>query len=160
MWSIRNWAFVGAMLGLITSWSHIKPSDSIEHLWIELGSQALGFAGLFALVAYIGSRIWPRRLARHELVLTDNHSSTTGRSPGPRHPTATYNQRGRMGRTIAIWVFGLLASAMVGGMIATRLAPPYAHDWDVWGAFAGIFTFICLRLWLAGPSAKPPAAQG
>jgi hypothetical protein len=59
MWSIRNWAFVGGVIGLITAWSYLKPSDSALHIWIELGSQAFGFAGFFALVAYIGSRIWP-----------------------------------------------------------------------------------------------------
>jgi hypothetical protein len=57
-------------------------------------------------------------------------------------------------RTIAIWVFGLLASALIGGLVASRLEPPYSHDWGVWGVLAGIFSFACLRLWLGGPSPK------
>jgi hypothetical protein len=45
-------------------------------------------------------------------------------------------------RTIAIWVFGLLASGLFGALILK----------DVAGYFAGMFAFACLRLWLARPS--------
>jgi hypothetical protein len=58
-----------------------------------------------------------------------------------------------MGRTIAIWVFGLLASTIVGGMVGSRF-DTYSTDNAFWGMLAGIFGFICLRLWLAGPRAK------
>jgi len=57
-----------------------------------------------------------------------------------------------MARTIAIWVFGLLASAIIGGLVASRLEPAYSNDWGVWGALAGMLTFACLRLWLGAPS--------
>jgi hypothetical protein len=60
--------------------------------------------------------------------------------------------RSVMGRTIAIWVFGLLASAIIGGLVGSRLQPPYSYDWGMWGALAGMFAFACLRLWLAAPS--------
>jgi uncharacterized membrane protein YeaQ/YmgE (transglycosylase-associated protein family) len=58
-----------------------------------------------------------------------------------------------MVRTIAIWVFGLLASAIVGGVIG-MMAVDLTHDPGTgWlGALAGIFGFACLRLWLAAPS--------
>jgi heme/copper-type cytochrome/quinol oxidase subunit 1 len=59
-----------------------------------------------------------------------------------------------MARTVAIWIFGLLASAFIGGMVGARLQPPYSYDWEIPGALAGMFTFACLRLWLAAPS-KP-----
>ena len=61
-----------------------------------------------------------------------------------------------MARTIAIWIFGLLASAIIGGLVGSRLQPMYSYDWEVWGALAGMFTFACLRLWLAAPSKPPP----
>jgi hypothetical protein len=64
------------------------------------------------------------------------------------------DQQGRaasiVGRSIGIWVFGLLASAIVGGILASRLTPPYESDWGVWGALAGTFAFACLR-WLGAP---------
>lgn len=53
-----------------------------------------------------------------------------------------------MARTIAIWVFGLLASAIIGALIGSAFEPMYSHDWGVWGFLAGILTFACLRLWL------------
>ena len=53
-------------------------------------------------------------------------------------------------RTVAIWVCGLLACAIIGGLIGSGLAPPYTYDWGVWGALAGMLAFACLRLWLGG----------
>jgi hypothetical protein len=67
---------------------------------------------------------------------------------------AAVEREGRVVRTVAIWVFGLLASAIVGSLLGSRMEPPYSYDWGVWGALAGMFTFACLRLWLAGPQAK------
>jgi hypothetical protein len=78
---------------------------------------------------------------------------------------------GRMVRTIAIWVFGLLASAIVGDMAGTAWLPsplppwtsrpdnmlpgygygPFWLTWNIWGMFAGMCAFTCLRLWLAAP---------
>jgi hypothetical protein len=58
-----------------------------------------------------------------------------------------------MARTIAIWVFGLFASAMIGGMIANYFM---GGATDVFGALAGMSAFACVRLWLAGAIAKTP----
>jgi len=60
-----------------------------------------------------------------------------------------------MARTIAIWVTGLLASAIIGGLIAARLEPPDAYEWGFPGALAGMLAFACLRLWL-GARRKDP----
>jgi hypothetical protein len=61
-----------------------------------------------------------------------------------------------MARTIAIWIFGLLASTIIGALIGSRFTPEYSYsgDWGVWGALAGMFTFACLRLWLGGSPGK------
>jgi hypothetical protein len=55
-----------------------------------------------------------------------------------------------MMRTAAIWVFGLLAAALFGGIISAWLI----HDLGVVGMLAGMFAFACLRLWLAAPSIR------
>jgi len=57
-----------------------------------------------------------------------------------------------MARPIAIWVFGLLASAIIGGLVGSQLEPKYSYDWEAWGALAGMFAFACLRVWLAASS--------
>ncbi len=63
----------------------------------------------------------------------------------------THSGLGRaMGRAIGIWIFGLLASGIIGALIGSAIASLYASDWGVWGFCAGTFTFACLRLWLAG----------
>ncbi|MCZ6848267.1 MAG: hypothetical protein O7F75_05395 [Alphaproteobacteria bacterium] len=57
-----------------------------------------------------------------------------------------------MGRKIAIWVFGLLASGIFGSLIGQQLDN---FDGGVWGFLGGIFTFSCFRLWLSpGQTAK------
>jgi uncharacterized membrane protein YfcA len=56
-----------------------------------------------------------------------------------------------MVRTIAIWVFGLLASAIIGGFAGAHLSETYDAAL-FWGALAGMLAFACLRLWLATPS--------
>ena len=50
---------------------------------------------------------------------------------------------------IAVWVFGLSASALAGGLVGSRLESLYSNDGDLWGALVAMFTFACLRLWLA-----------
>jgi hypothetical protein len=59
-----------------------------------------------------------------------------------------------MVRTIAIWVFGLLASALIGGLIGGLGDAAIRNiGWGApIGALAGIFGFACLRLWLAAPA--------
>jgi hypothetical protein len=61
--SVRKWAFYAGMIGLVTAWSHLKPNDTVAHVWIELIVQAGGFAGLGALLAYIKNWIGDRRAA-------------------------------------------------------------------------------------------------
>lgn len=52
-----------------------------------------------------------------------------------------------MTRTIAIWIFGLIGSAMIGQFITNQVSPVAGDQ----GFFTGIFVFACLRLWLAAP---------
>jgi len=52
-------------------------------------------------------------------------------------------------RTFGIWLFGLIASAMIGGMIGHYF---YGGDFDVFGGLTGMAVFACARLWLASPS--------
>jgi hypothetical protein len=54
-------------------------------------------------------------------------------------------------RTFGIWVFGLLASAMIGGMVAHYFM---GTEMDVFGGLTGMAVFACARLWLASPSQK------
>lgn len=49
-------------------------------------------------------------------------------------------------RTFFIWFFGLVASAIVGGLIGDRLG---GYGDGFWGALASMAAFGCLRLWLA-----------
>jgi len=60
-------------------------------------------------------------------------------------------------RAMAIWIFGLLASTIIGGFaggLVSHLSgsSPYDQTPELLGALAGMFTFACLRLWLAAPS--------
>jgi hypothetical protein len=53
-------------------------------------------------------------------------------------------------RTIVIWISGLLASAIFGGFIGSTFDSVYGDGRGmIAGAFAGLLTFICARLWLA-----------
>ncbi len=56
----------------------------------------------------------------------------------------------RIARTIAIWVFGLLASAIIGWG-AGRAVGPY---FEPGGLVAGLCAFSCLRLWWSEARAK------
>jgi hypothetical protein len=51
-------------------------------------------------------------------------------------------------RTFGIWLFGLIASAMIGGMVGHYI---YGGDFDVFGGLTGMAVFACARLWLASP---------
>ena len=53
-----------------------------------------------------------------------------------------------MARTIAIWIFGLLGSGLLGYLIGGLLYDEQA------GMFAFMFLFACFRLWLNEPSNK------
>lgn len=48
-------------------------------------------------------------------------------------------------REAMIWVTGLVAGAVVGGLIGFQLAR-YGGG-QVWGALGGACAFACLRLW-------------
>lgn len=58
-----------------------------------------------------------------------------------------------MGRTLAIWVFGLLAGAIIGGFLGSMYdaaANPYGGGvGPLFGTLGGMCAFACLRLWLA-----------
>ena len=68
-----------------------------------------------------------------------------------------YSMAGYMIRTIGIWLFGLLASGIVGGLIGAMLTPNH-RNLQVWGetrgVLAGLLAFTCLRLWLDALRAK------
>lgn len=49
-----------------------------------------------------------------------------------------------MARRIAVWVFGVLASGIFGGLIGEKLD----YDGGFWGFLGGTFAFACVRLWL------------
>jgi MFS family permease len=51
----------------------------------------------------------------------------------------------RQARTLTIWVFGLLASGILGAMLGEQLG----YNWWLYGFFVGVFGFACVRLWLA-----------
>jgi hypothetical protein len=52
-------------------------------------------------------------------------------------------------RTTGIWLFGLIASAMIGGMIGHYF---YGESMDIFSGLTGMAVFACARLWLASPS--------
>jgi hypothetical protein len=52
-------------------------------------------------------------------------------------------------RTFGIWVFGILASAIIGGVIGSRLDDNPGDLIVIFGILAGVFTFVCIRLGLA-----------
>jgi len=60
-----------------------------------------------------------------------------------------------MVRTIAIWVFGLIAGLIIGGFLGgafdAEFNPHTTVSYNSFaGGIAGMCVFGCLRLWLAG----------
>jgi hypothetical protein len=51
------WAFWAGVLGLVMAWSRLKPSDSAAYVWVELATQAGGWAAFGALLAYVKNRL-------------------------------------------------------------------------------------------------------
>jgi hypothetical protein len=51
-------------------------------------------------------------------------------------------------RIFAIWVFGLLAAAIIGGHVGVLVAP---RDGGAMGVIGGLSAFTCFRLWLKEP---------
>jgi uncharacterized protein YcfJ len=59
------------------------------------------------------------------------------------------DSQGGLMRTFGIWVFGILASAIIGGLIGSRMDDRATGDLEtILGILAGVFTFACVRLWL------------
>jgi hypothetical protein len=56
----------------------------------------------------------------------------------------------RIARTIAIWVFGLLAAGITGWGVGKTMGPFL----EAGGMVAGLCAFTCLRLWLSEVRAK------
>jgi hypothetical protein len=61
-------------------------------------------------------------------------------------------------RTLAIWIFGLIAAATIGGFIGSAYDDALNSDavglGFPSGALVGMCAFICLRLWIARRSQK------
>jgi len=57
-------------------------------------------------------------------------------------------------RTIWIWITGVLASMIVGGLLGDRINP-YGPG-GFFGVLAGPLIFTCARLWTGG---KPPKSD-
>ena len=53
----------------------------------------------------------------------------------------------RYARTVAIWISGLLGSAIAGAMIGS-LFFNLVVDPSALGGFAGLLLFVCFRLWM------------
>ena len=53
-------------------------------------------------------------------------------------------------RDMAIWLFGLLACGILGGILGNH----HGFDGKVWGFIWGAFVFLCVRLWLAWKNHK------
>ena len=58
-----------------------------------------------------------------------------------------------MARRISIWVFGLLASGIFGGLIGQQLE--YGEG-GIWGFLGGAFAFACFRLWRTDTPRRDP----
>jgi hypothetical protein len=56
----------------------------------------------------------------------------------------------RIARTIAIWVFGLLAAGIAGWGVGRMMSPSFEPG----GLVMGLSAFACLRLWLSELRAK------
>lgn len=61
-------------------------------------------------------------------------------------------REGAMGRLIALWIFGIAASAIFGGLIGDYLDGDNLYGkGGFWGFVGGACAFVCARLWLAKP---------
>ena len=60
---VRIWAFCGGLIGLLLAWEHLKMpwiGDGIHINSIELITEAGGFAGIGAILAYFRNRMGNR----------------------------------------------------------------------------------------------------
>ena len=117
--------------------------------WSKLMFVLFLVTGMFGPLLTMHMRIKPRQ-------------KKSGLAQAAKHNTggqveSSARDRSVMARTIAIWIFGLLASTIIGGFaggLVSHLSgsSPYDQTPELLGALAGMFTFACLRLWLAAPS--------
>jgi uncharacterized membrane protein len=57
-----------------------------------------------------------------------------------------------MTRTAILWTTGILASGIIGGMLAAvvgQIVQDHEDPWFFVGVLAGMCAFVCARLWLA-----------
>lgn len=103
-----------------------------------------------------------KRLQRNYETDWRRRLEATYRAPGRDSDEALATRRRPLAawaRTLAVWVFGLLASGIIGGLLGSHLASgdPSSLLGDpagvglYFGVPAGMFSFACIRLWLAGP---------
>ena len=59
-----------------------------------------------------------------------------------------------MTRTIFIWIFGVLASGIIGALVGSRFDTGWGSDNAFWGFLAGILVFACARLWFGERKSK------
>jgi hypothetical protein len=107
--------------------------------------------GMFGALFTMHMRVMPKE-TKSGLEQAANHNIGEQVDSGARQVESGARDGAGMARTVAIWIFGLLASAIIGGLVGSRLEPRYSSDWGFWGVLAGMLTFACLRLWLAAPS--------
>jgi hypothetical protein len=62
---------------------------------------------------------------------------------------------GMSARTVALWVCGLLASAIIGGVVGAHFDAPYRTDVAFLGIIAGPLVFTCARFWMTSGKPKP-----
>ena len=55
-------------------------------------------------------------------------------------------------RVLAIWITGIAAFGILGSLVGFALAKNSTGEWA--GAIAGVFLFVCVRLWFAAPRAN------
>jgi hypothetical protein len=68
-------------------------------------------------------------------------------------PWLSHSKQRRAMLTFAIWIFGIVASMIVGGEIGLWL---FETDIGlIWGVLVGGYAFTFLRFWLTNPG-KPP----
>jgi hypothetical protein len=44
----------------------------------------------------------------------------------------------------AIWIFGLIAAGLAGGLVGNH----HGYDGAIWGTLWGAFAFWCVRVWI------------
>ena len=58
-------------------------------------------------------------------------------------------------RTIGIWITGLLASSIAGGILGDAIDSGMSDGYGFLGAVAGALAFTCFRLWRGDAKSMP-----